>query len=36
MEKRGKNEYLQAILKRYRLADKKEKRAILDEFRLRL
>ena len=32
MRKRGKQEYPQAILKRYRLADKKEKRAILDEF----
>jgi len=32
MGKRGKQEYLRAILKRYRLAEKKEKRAILDEF----
>ena len=32
MEKRGKQEYLRAILKRYRLADKKERRSILDEF----
>ena len=32
MGKRGKQEYLRAILKRYRLADKKEKRSILDEF----
>ncbi len=32
MGKQGKQEYLQAILKRYRLADKKEKQAILDEF----
>ena len=32
MGKRGKQEYLWAILKRYRLAEKKEKRSILDEF----
>ena len=32
MGKRGKKEYLRAILKRYTLADKKEKRSILDEF----
>ena len=32
MGKRGKKDYLRAILKRYRLADKKEKRSILDEF----
>ena len=32
MGKQGKQEYLRAILKRYRLADKKEKQSILDEF----
>jgi len=32
MGKQGKREYLESIRKRYHLADKKQKRAILDEF----